>query len=172
VDETALVILVPEAEPLVAAYRRRYDPAAAVGVPAHVTVLYPFRSVIDDTAADTVAGLAADVAAFDVKFATLARFSGEVVYLAPDPAGPFLRLMAATFASFPDCPPYGGAIISDPVPHLTVADGVDATTAAALEIAIGRGLPIASRVERLTLIAEDPTGQWVVVRHWPLGGTD
>ena len=168
VDETALVVLVPEAEALVAAHRRRYDPSAAVGVPAHVTVLYPFRSVIDDTAADVVAELAADVAAFDVKFATLARFPGEVVYLAPDPTEPFLRLMAATFASFPDCPPYGGAI-PDPIPHLTVADGVDAATAAALDIAIGPGLPITSRVERLTLIAEDPKGQWIVVRHWPLG---
>jgi 2'-5' RNA ligase len=168
VDETALVVLVPEAEALVAAYRRRYDPSAAVGVPAHVTVLYPFRSVVDDAAADVVAELAADVAAFDVKFASLARFAGEVVYLAPDPAEPFLRLMAATFASFPDCPPYGGAI-PDPVPHLTVADGVDASTAAAVDSAIGRGLPITSRVERLTLIAENPNGQWIVVRHWPLG---
>ena len=76
--------------------------------------------------------------------------------------------MAATFASFPDCPPYGGDI-PDPVPHLTVADGVDATTAAALDIAIGPGLPITSRVERLTLIAEDPKGHWIVVRHWPFG---
>jgi len=171
VDETALVILVPEAEAVVAAHRRRYDPSAAVGVPAHVTVLYPFRSVIDGTAADVVAGLAADVPAFDVKFATLARFPGEVVYLAPDPAEPFLRLMAATFASFPDCPPYGGAI-PEALPHLTVADGVDATTAAALDIAIGPELPITSRVERLTLIAEDPNGHWIAVRHWPLGRSD
>jgi hypothetical protein len=158
VDETALVILVPEAEALVAAHRRRHDPSAAVGVPAHVTVLYPFRSVIDGIADAVVAGLAADVPAFDVTFASLARFPGEVVHLAPDPAEPFLRLMAAAFASFPDCPPYGGAI-PDPVPHLTVADGVDATTAAALDIAIGPGLPITSRVERLTLIAEDPNGR-------------
>jgi 2'-5' RNA ligase len=168
VDETALVVLMPEAEALVAAHRRQHDPSAAVGVPAHVTVVYPFRPVVDDTAADVVAELAAGVAAFDVKFATLARFPGEVVYLAPDPEEPFLRLMAATFASFPDCPPYGGAI-PDPVPHLTVADGVDAATAAALDIAIGPGLPITSRVERLTLIAENPKGQWIVVRHWPLG---
>jgi 2'-5' RNA ligase len=168
VDETALVILVPEAEALVAAHRRRYDPSAAVGVPAHVTVLYPSRSVIDGTADAVVAGLVADVPSFDVTFASMARFPGEVVYLAPEPAEPVLRLMAAMFASFPDCPPYRGAI-PDPVPHLTVADGVDATTAAALDIAVGPGLPITARVERLTLIAEDPNGRWIVVRHWPLG---
>jgi hypothetical protein len=57
------LIVVPEAEPFVAAYRRRYDPSAAVGVPAHVTILYPLRSVVDGAAADAVAELAADVAA-------------------------------------------------------------------------------------------------------------
>jgi hypothetical protein len=40
--ESALVVVVPEAEAAVNAHRRRLDPAAAWGVPAHVTVLYPF----------------------------------------------------------------------------------------------------------------------------------
>jgi hypothetical protein len=167
-SDTALVILVPEAEPFVASHRRSHDPSAAVGVPAHVTVLYPFRSAVDETAAKVLAELAAGVPAFDVRFAALARFPGEVVYLAPDPPEPFLRLMAAAFAAFPDCPPYAGTI-PDPVPHLTVADGVDVSTAAALELTIGPGLPITSRVERLTLIAEDSNGRWAVARHWPLG---
>ena len=166
--ETALVILVPEAEALVAEHRRRYDSSAAVGVPAHVTILYPFRSRIDGATADVVAGLAADVPAFEVTFATLARFPGEVVYLAPAPAAPFLRLMGAAFTAFPDCPPYGGTI-AEPVPHLTIADGVDAMTATALDAAIRPGLPIAANVERLILIAQDPDGHWVIERHWPLG---
>jgi hypothetical protein len=42
---TALVILVPEAEALVKAFRERYDPSAAEGMPAHVTVLYPFKTL-------------------------------------------------------------------------------------------------------------------------------
>lgn len=167
-NETALVVLVPEAEALVADHRMRYDPAAAVGVPAHVTVLYPFRSVVDDRAADVVSKLAADVPAFDVEFATLARFPGEVVYLVPDPAAPFRQLTARTVEAFPDCPPYRGAI-PDPIPHLTVGDGVDAATAAGLDAAVRPGLPITARVERLTLITQDSTGHWIVARHWPLG---
>jgi hypothetical protein len=167
-QETALVVLVPEAEALVARHRLRCDPAAAVGVPAHVTVLYPFRSVVDDLVADVVAELAGGVPAFDVTFAALARFPGEVVYLVPDPAEPFRRMTAGSVASFPDCPPYGGTI-PDPIPHLTVADGVDVATAVALEAEVRPGLPITARVERLTLIAQDATGRWVSVRHWPLG---
>jgi len=41
--ESALVVLVPEAEAWVHSFRDRYDPSAAAGVPAHVMLLYPFR---------------------------------------------------------------------------------------------------------------------------------
>jgi 2'-5' RNA ligase len=167
VGETALVVLVPEAEAHVAAHRLRHDPAASAGVPAHVTVLYPFRSHIDDVAIGGVAEIAAGVGAFDVSFASFGRFPGEVVHLAPDPVEPFRRLTAAAMAAFPDCPPYGGTI-ADPIPHLTVADGVDTTTADDLEQVIEPGLPFRSRVDRLTLIAQDPAGRWQVVHHWPL----
>jgi 2'-5' RNA ligase len=166
--ETALVVLVPEAEALVADHRLRFDPAAAVGVPAHVTILYPFRSVVDETAAVVIAELVAVHRAFDVMFSTLARFPGGVVYLVPDPADPFRRLTADVVAAFPDCPPYGGAF-PDVVPHLTVAEGVDATTADGVDAEVRSGLPITARVERVTLIVQDHTGWWTVARHWPLG---
>jgi len=42
-EGTALVILVPEAETLVQAFRDQYDPSAAEGMPALITVLYPFK---------------------------------------------------------------------------------------------------------------------------------
>ena len=41
--ESAIVALISEAENLVEPFRRRYDPSAAAGVPAHVTILYPFK---------------------------------------------------------------------------------------------------------------------------------
>lgn len=168
-SETALIVLVPEAEQLVRRHRLRFDPSAAVGVPAHVTVLYPFRPIVDDATSRTVAGLAAGVSTFDVHFTTVGRFAGDVVYLAPEPAAPFRRLTAGATAAFPDCPPYGGTV-ADPVPHLTVADGVDSATAGAVERAVLPGLPVASRVERLTLIGSDHVGRWGVVDEWPLAG--
>lgn len=166
--ETALVVLVPEAEPLVAAYRLRHDPSAARGVPAHVTILYPFRSELDEIADDDTAELAASVTAFDVAFAAVGRFPSGVVFLAPSPSEPFHQLIAAAMGMFPDCPPYSGTI-SDPVPHLTVADGVDALTAATLDHALRSRLPITARIERLTLIGEDSADRWNVLRHWSLG---
>jgi hypothetical protein len=41
--EAGLVVLVPEAEALVKPFRDRYDPSAAAGMPAHITLLYPFK---------------------------------------------------------------------------------------------------------------------------------
>lgn len=166
--ETALVVLVPEAEPLVAAYRLRHDPSAARGVPAHVTILYPFRSELDDIADDDIAEVAVGVTAFDVAFATVDQFPSGVVYLAPSPSEPFHRLIAAAMRMFPDCPPYSGTI-SDPVPHLTVADGVGGLTAATLDRTLRPGLPVTARIERLTLIGEDAADRWNVLRHWSLG---
>jgi len=41
-NPTALIIAVPEVESLVSVFRVRHDSAFAEGVPAHITVLYPF----------------------------------------------------------------------------------------------------------------------------------
>jgi hypothetical protein len=40
--ESAILLCVPDAEPLVHGWREKGDPSAAHGVPAHVTLLYPF----------------------------------------------------------------------------------------------------------------------------------
>ena len=42
---TALIVVVPEAEPLVGAVRLRHDESARLGAPAHITVLFRFHSV-------------------------------------------------------------------------------------------------------------------------------
>ena len=39
---SALILPVPEAEPLLAQWRARWDPNASLGVPAHLTLLFPF----------------------------------------------------------------------------------------------------------------------------------
>ncbi|MFM2077934.1 MAG: hypothetical protein RJA49_1824, partial [Actinomycetota bacterium] len=105
--------------------------------------------------------------AFDAGFGSVGRFPGEVVFLAPEPLERF-RMMTATFvAAFPDCPPYGGAF-PDPHPHLTVGSRIDVATADGLERKLAPGLPIVTRVDRLTLLVEDDAGQWTVARSWPL----
>jgi hypothetical protein len=169
VPRTALVVLVPEAEALVAALRLRYDPMAARGVPAHVTVLFPFVSPMDDATVGKVGAICRSHPRFAAEFVAVDRFPGLVVWLRPEPSTPFSALTAAVVAEFPECPPYGGHV-AEPRPHLTVADGVDEATASTLQAELGPDLPIRSRINELALLLEDVAGRWTVARTWPLGG--
>ena len=72
--ESALVVLIPEAEVAVGSLRQRFDPSAALGLPAHVTILYPFKPPAELTldVIDQLAELFARVPPFDVSFSELA----------------------------------------------------------------------------------------------------
>ena len=108
--QSAVLVPVSEAERVVSRHRIRLDPAAELGVPAHVTVLYPFLAPAVITAA-TLAVLAeavASVSAFDCQFPVTAWFGQEVMWLAPRPEQPFRFLTHAVSAAFPGYPPYGG----------------------------------------------------------------
>ena len=54
--ESAVMVLIPEADNLLENFRKHRDPSAAVGVPAHVTILYPFKAPAELTA-ETVSTL-------------------------------------------------------------------------------------------------------------------
>jgi hypothetical protein len=45
--QSALIVTVPAAEEAVGPHRAHFDKAAAWGVPAHVTILYPFMPPSD-----------------------------------------------------------------------------------------------------------------------------
>jgi 2'-5' RNA ligase len=161
------VVLVADAEPLVASLRLAHDPMAARGVPAHVTVLYPFRDVVDESSAQEIRLIASGINSFTATFASIGRFPGGVVFLSPDPAERFKQMTQTFVQAFPDCPPYGGEF-PDPQPHLTVASQVDVAISNSLEAVVKAGLPISTQVERLTLLVEDEEGQWAVGKSWPL----
>ncbi|HSL10921.1 MAG TPA: 2'-5' RNA ligase family protein [Actinomycetota bacterium] len=166
--DTALLIEVPEAEPLVGRWRAAHDPSSALGVPAHVTLVFPFvdRERLDGDVASRVAAAIerSGVAPFDVRFERPGRFPG-VVYLEPAPAEPFLRLIGAVVDAFPDHPPYGGAF-ETVVPHLTVADDPEADLDA-IEASVRPGLPIVAPVRQVALMAAAPAG-WTTLERFPL----
>ncbi len=100
---SGLIIEIPEAEAAVAEPRLRLDRVAALGVPAHVTALFPFVSpaAIDQETLDRVADVAATQLPFRYTFSTTAWFGNEVLYLAPDDPTPFTRLTEALCKAFP-----------------------------------------------------------------------
>jgi 2'-5' RNA ligase len=159
VPRTALIVEVPEAEPLVGEWRARYDWSAQHGVPAHVTLLFPFVPVehVDDVLLDELRRLFEGEAAFSFSFPRVARFP-EVAWLAPEPDEPFRRLTDLIFQRYPAYPPYEG-IHDVVIPHLTVAEG-DVTLQDEVEAALTPHLPIAAEAREVTMIVEDEAGYW------------
>jgi 2'-5' RNA ligase len=158
VAESAVVVRVP-VPPAVERLRRRWDRAAQRGVPAHVTILYPFMPAgdLDASVRHALAGIAAEHRPFDVRFDRVGRFP-TVVYLAPDPPGPFDRLTEAIHSRFPDFPPYEGAF-EVVIPHLTIVESTEAPLDEVGTVA-ERALPFRHRVARLEVLVEGPDGRW------------
>jgi 2'-5' RNA ligase len=171
-SHSALIVTVPEAEPVVAPHRELFDQAASWGVPAHVTVLFPFLPPAEISAhvLDTLGRAAATVPAFFVAFDRLGWFADRVVWLAPSPASPFLRLTAAVTARFPGVRPYDGAF-EEVVPHLTVGHDHPVDVLKAAGEAVLPRLPIRARVDTLRLITgrPEPGDSWLTRALFPLG---
>ena len=170
--ETALIVAVPAAEPVVGRFREKYDSSAAVGVPAHVTLLYPFLAPDAIGAGDLAAltTLFATTPSFDVVFARCARFGSRVLWLAPEPDEPFLDMMQRLFERWPECPPYHGTIARDAiVPHLTVSDSTTGDHLDRIDLAVAGGLPVRQHVAEALLI-ENRTGRWTTRETFALGG--
>jgi 2'-5' RNA ligase len=166
-SESAIVVRVA-VPPALERLRGRWDRAAAAGVPAHVTILYPFMppGALDAGVRRTLAEIAAADEAFEVRFARVGRFP-TAVYLAPEPSEPFNRLTEAIHARFPAFPPYEGAF-DEVIPHLTITESVAAPLDVIEHEAAG-SLPFERRVARLELIVEGSDGWWRSRWRIPLG---
>lgn len=158
-DPVSGVVVRVRVPPPLERLRRHEDFAARVGVPAHVTLLFPFMPVAElrPPVRRALAGIAAAVEPFDVHFASVGRFPGAV-YLAPDPAAPFVALTEAIAERFPGYQPYEGAF-EQVIPHLTVVESatapLDEFAAAAQE-----HLPFTSRVTAMEVLVEGLDERW------------
>ncbi len=162
-DESTIIIPVPEAEELVGAYRNRYDPAAGAGVPAHITLLYPFldRGEITPNSVNEVREVIQRFKPFDFSLVEVRRWPG-VLYMHPEPDNEFIRMTRSLVNHFPDHPPYKGAYPSI-TPHLTVAHVDDAVALEAVADEFrshaGSYLPMKNRAEEVWLMVKH-SGKW------------
>src|SRR3954471_16522040 len=102
---TALIVVIPEAEPAVAALRLEHDWSAPLGVPAHITILFPFADGAD-IEEQAIADLLSPIPQFEFELDRVERFDGGAVWLHPEPSAPFAELTDAVWRRFPDYPPY------------------------------------------------------------------
>jgi hypothetical protein len=166
--QTAVIIPVPEVEPVVEVWRERFDPVWAVGVPAHLTVVYPFVPAARLSAADRedLGRLVGAHPRFTIIFGRCGRFPG-VLYLVPEPDQPVRALTADLVARWPDAPPYGG-VFAEVVPHLTITDGAEPGQMLQAEQAVVAALPLTCSIRRLWLMTYHGAA-WTHSTDLPLG---
>jgi 2'-5' RNA ligase len=148
---SALIVAVPESAAVVDPWRERTLPERpSIGVPAHVTLLFPFAPP-DQVDEVQLRELFADQQSFPFRLARTERFP-RILYLAPEPAEPFARVTQTLAARFPAYPPYEGAFETI-VPHLTVAAGDDALLDE-VDAAVAPSLPIEAEAREAVLLVE------------------
>jgi 2'-5' RNA ligase len=149
--------------------RRRSIADAADGVPAHLTLLYPFvdPAELDDAIRGRIAAVAANHEPFDYRLVGEARWP-DTVYVAVAPADPFVTLQADLGAAFPDYPIYGEPAGFAFVPHVTIAEGPSTEDPATAADPAWAMLPRPGRATALEVIASDGH-RWRLVWRLRLG---
>jgi hypothetical protein len=142
---TALVVPVPEAAPYF---------TGAPGLPAHVTILFPFAEPAEIDL-NVLRDLISLFPAFDFELDRIEVFEDGTRWLRPAPATTFIDLTAAVMQRWPGYAPYEGAHDSI-IPHVTITAG---------DVPV----PIACRATEVVLLEEDePGGGWATRLAIPL----
>jgi 2'-5' RNA ligase len=168
---STVIVPVPEAAEVVDPWRERTcNDKPSIGVPAHVTLVFPFVPAerLEQGVIASLAEIVGGERAFGFALRVPARFP-TTLYLAPEPALPFVRLTEAIVRRFPEHPPYEGAFDTI-VPHLAVAEG-DGALMDEAEADVARNLPIVSVAREALLLEEvEPDwGRWQVRARLPMG---
>jgi 2'-5' RNA ligase len=175
VIETAVVVTIGPAEAAVAAYRRQHTPSGARGMPAHVTLMFPFTDgeLLDVSTLRELRDELSRFPAFDVTLRRFGRWPGpaarpseHVLYAMPEPADPFVEMTASIAVRF-GVLPYGGAHI-DIVPHVTIASCADESLLDRIEAELEPAFPITTRLTSASLW-EDAAEGWRMTAGLPLG---
>jgi 2'-5' RNA ligase len=147
--ESAVVVRVPALDQTIASLRKRFDlPLKPNGIAPHITAVVPFlpqAELSEDRALPALRDVCSECEPFDVSFAHTARFP-RVLYLAPEPAEPFIALTRALIARWPTIKPYGGEH-RQIVPHLTVATSRPTSVFDLVDEALTPMLPLRSHVD-------------------------
>jgi 2'-5' RNA ligase len=172
--QTAIIVPLPEAEPLLGPFRYEHTESGPRGAPPHVTLLFPFtdsESLLQPRIRQ-VAEIVGAVPAFDVSLVATAYFdaSPRILYVRPEPDEPFRRLTHALVEAFPEHPPYEGTY-EEVIPHATVAIAEDHVLAE-IERALAPLLPQATRVtDAALMVLDEQAGRWVIRERFPLGAS-
>lgn len=172
--EALLLFRMPAADPVVAPWRQRHDAACKDGIPAHITLMYPFAlpDAIATKDIQTLEAVIAGVAPFTATLADTGWFGDAVLFLRPSDPAPFIGLTRDVQAAFPDWRPYGGAF-ERIVPHLTIGDDGQTAQLGEAEWDVTARLPIIQKIDAVEWwsgpSAASGLGGWTRARTFHLG---
>jgi 2'-5' RNA ligase len=168
---SGLIVEVPEVEPAVGELRSSLDGNARLGIPAHITVLFPFvpPSEIDDTVLRRLAGIFAAVPAFEHRLVRTSWFDDDVLWLAPEDGAPFRSLTESVQREFPGYLPFGGQY-EGVTPHLTIAHHCPLDQMQSAERLVQGQLPVTCSARAVSLMVQrDTSGTWSRAASFALG---
>jgi hypothetical protein len=153
---TALVILLPAAEPALAAARRVDPTLVRPGLAAHVTALYPFLpdASLTSSVLAAVRSLASAVSPTEVRLDQFLSTPGFAALPAPS----LQPITDAVCAHWPEVLPYGKRFGPRPPAHVTIAMGGDEETLARVADEVRPLLPLTDRATALQLVALNERG--------------
>lgn len=150
--------------------RRRGVGDALAGLPAHLTMLYPFVEPgrLRADVRQILAAVAARTPPFEYRLTGAATWP-DAIYAAVDPVARFIALQGMLAEAFPAFPIYGTDPGFEFVPHVTIAEGPSTGNAALLDDPAWQSLPRTGRVASIEVIARPPYAPWRTIWRLPLG---
>ena len=132
----------------------------------HLTLIDPFvpPDQLNEAILSGVREVLAEFEPFSYELVRVQRFP-SVLYLAPEPVGPFVAITEALWRRFPEYPPYAGAF-DVIVPHVTIVLGQEPLGIADF---VAQQLPVRGRVDHVELRMELSNGRWDVAERFVLG---
>jgi hypothetical protein len=146
----------------------------ALGVPPHVTLLYPWRpSPIDEDSVAALRVVAERFTPFTMMLEGVETFPTGVVYATVEPDLVLRSMIRALTETFPDTPPFGGEFAaSGPTPHCTLAkcdpSQLD-TLRNEFRERLRPSLPAILNVASICVEAESDSGMWSITSVVELG---
>jgi hypothetical protein len=166
---TGLVIPIPAADALLGSVGARYPGTVRAGLPAHVSLLYPFvvAAELDERVTTALHELFVEQVPIPIDFVECYRRGGFVA-LRPESSDGLKELMTRTWCRWPDVVPYEG-VFGDVEPHVTVATRCSEQTAARIKQEVTAELPICAELREAWLLAFE--GQWILRDRFEFGGS-
>jgi len=169
--ESSLLVVLRPAQLALRWARWRFDPSARSGIPAHITVLYPFLppAQINQQVLQALEATFSTTGSFAFRLSAVEWFDDRVAYIAVEPPEPFVSLTQAVMARFPGHEPYGGTYESI-VPHLTIGVQGERPGLARAAERVAKILPIEAKASEVHLMVHGPGARrWRLARSFALG---